>query len=892
MADKKDRKDGFFTGVNKFFSRVQNQDLVSLGDQKINTVATPATEEETERRGQFTAFRQYLQQKNWSTKHIELFNEYRKMDESFPIVNAALRLYSQEVCLTGDTVIRTPAGDFSIKTLYDKGKDKDMFYVASYNQKHRIVEWNEAGRIKSNGIKPVFKVTVHRNIDEDTAEIDKKEEASFKCTDNHKIMINNQAEFKTLSELKVGDKIFSRYEWIDPECRCKKNQFNDTTIISIEEAGEEEVFDLVNVAPQHHFSIKLTDSFYVEVHNCTKDTDGNVLKIITEDKEIKSALEECYFDNLKMNSQSYLLVKEMLKFGNLYAFLNTRRGVGVTELITLPPESIRIQLQSNAEALDAFKYDWLGAGAGGQMQFEPWEVVHWRNIEDIELAPYGTSILRSIVDTWRRIVLMREALIIYRITRAPQRYLFKIDTTGMDPDAALKFADEMKKQLYKKPMINPATNEIDFKYNPIAVEENFYMPTFEGDVGGVDILQGASNLSDVEDYKIIKDDIFAGLLIPKSYLTFEEDLCLRGDTTLLTNEGVKEISELAKLFEEEPEKKIFSLSCNKYGIITSGKILNCHQTKMVTQLLRVWINDKSYVDATGNHPFLNSKMIYIPAEELKVGEVLKGMYEYSEQTEFVVTKIETLELEIEEPVYDLEVEEYHNFALGAGVFVHNSNKAALAQEDMRFSGAIKQYQAYFIEGLLHIALVHLHLNGFSKDDLSSFEIEMNTNSTLAEKSRNELLQQRIDLAKSALDDSNGMSVMSYTQVLKSIMKFTDEEISRCFKDQLVEKKIIWRLNELKESGFYEEPEQEKRRAIMKGMNADSDIFKSLQFESAAPEIRNVLMEKIDSEIASLLRPTRIKPTKSQIAYAIKSASKYEKNADEFNNSVKKQKNIL
>jgi hypothetical protein len=64
----------------------------------------------------------------------------------------------------------------------------------------------------------------------------------------------------------------------------------------------------------------------------------------------------------------------------------------------------------------------------------------------------------------------------------------------------------MKKQLYKKPMVNPTTGEIDFKYNPISVEENFYMPTFEGEVGGVDILQGASNLGDVEDYKIIKDN--------------------------------------------------------------------------------------------------------------------------------------------------------------------------------------------------------------------------------------------------------------------------------------------------------------------------------------------------------------------------------------------------
>jgi hypothetical protein len=889
MADKrdKDNKDsdkGFFKGVNKFFSRVQNKDLIQLGDKKINTLAAPATKEENQRRSEFSVFRQYLQQKNWSTRHIELFTEYRKMDETFPIINAALRLYAQEVCLSGDTIIRTPQGDETIKKLFEGRGGKGIFYVAAYNNKYRQVEWNMANFIKSNGIKKVYKVTVERNIDEETAETDKIQVASFKCTDNHKIMLNAQGDFKELSQLKVGDKIFSRFEWIDPECKCKKNTFNQTTITNIEDAGEEEVFDLVNVAPSHHFSIKLTDSFYVEVHNCTKDSDGNIIKIITSNKEVKAALEECFFKNLKINSQSYLLVKELLKFGNLYCFLNTRRGIGVTDLIHLPPETVRIQLMPDADTLDAFRYDWMGSG--GAVSFEPWELVHWRNIEDIEMQPYGTSILRSIVDTWRRIVLMREALIIYRITRAPQRYLFKIDTTGMDPDAALKFAEEMKKQLYKKPMVNPTTGEIDFKYNPISVEENFYMPTFEGDVGGVDILQGASNLGDVEDYKIIKDDLFAGLLIPKSFLTFEEDLCLRGDTRILTNEGIILISELAEQFTREPDKKVFSLSCNKYGIITSGRILNCWETKRTTQLIRVHINNETYVDATPNHPFLNTKLIYIPAEELEVGEVLKGMYE----KEFIVTNKEFIQLDIEEPVYDLEVEEHHNFALECGVFVHNSNKAALAQEDLRFSGAIKQYQSYFIEGLLHVALVHLHMNGFSTEDLGSFVIEMNTNSTLAEKTRNELLQQRVELAKAALDDSTGMSIMSYTQVLKDIMKFTNDQISRCFKDQLIEKKIVWRLNQLKEQGFYEEPEQEKKRAMMKSLNADEDIFGNLKFESVVntDTVKTILSEKLDQELSNLIRPVSASPTRAMIEKVV-GQSTYEKNEAEFYAKAKKKK---
>jgi hypothetical protein len=553
----------------------------------------------------------------------------------------------------------------------------------------------------------------------------------------------------------------------------------------------------------------------------------------------------------------------MLKFGNLYCFQNLRKGEGVTDLIHMPPEALRIELLSNAENLDDFKYTWFGQ-AGGGMQFEPWEVVHFRNIEDIEHQPYGTSILRSIVDTWRRIILMREALIIYRITRAPQRYLFKIDTTGMDPDAALLFSDEVKKQLYKKPMVNPFTGEIDFKYNPLSIEENFYMPTFEGDVGGIDVLQGAGNLGDVEDYKIIKDDLFAGLLIPKSYLTFEEDLCLKGDTEVLTNNGSITIKELADNWTDG--QKTFVLSCNKYGYITPGKVLWCKETKQTNILYKITINGNDYEETTDNHPFLMDTLDYKRADELQVGDKLRGMYE----KEYIVTEIEVVTYEAPESVYDLEVEEYHNFAISSGVFVHNSNKAALAQEDMRFAGAIKQYQGNFIEGLLHIAIVHLNSQGFSREDLDNFEIEMHTNSKLVKKLENETLQQQVDLAKSILDTSNGeLTLMSYTQVLKDVMKFSDDEISQSFENQLLEKKINWRLAQLKENGFFEEPAQSKKEEMMKRLGND-DIFAKLQFEGIEklPVVKQILTEKVKQEVAHLTRPVKGKATKSQIAKLI------------------------
>ena len=315
-----------------------------------------------------------------------------------------------------------------------------------------------------------------------------------------------------------------------------------------------------------------------------------------------------------------------------------------------------------------------------------------------------------------------------------------------------------------------------------SIEENIYMPTFEGDVGGIDVLQGASNLGDVEDYKIIKDDLFAGLLIPKSYLTFEEDLCLRGNTEILTNNGLITIKELSDNWING--QKTFVLSCNKYGYITPGKVLCCKETKETNVLYKIFINETKYEETTENHPFLMDDLTYKSASELNIGDKLRGMYE----KEYFVTDIKIEVLDTPEKVYDLEVEEYHNFALSSGVFVHNSNKAALAQEDMRFAGAIKQYQGNFIEALLHIAIVHLTSKGFSVEDLSKFELEMNTNSKLVKKLENETLQQKVDLAKSILDTSNGeLTLLSFTQVSKYVMNFSDEQIPTSCENQLLGK---------------------------------------------------------------------------------------------------------
>jgi hypothetical protein len=95
---------------------------------------------------------------------------------------------------------------------------------------------------------------------------------------------------------------------------------------------------------------------------------------------------------------------------------------------------------------------------------------------------------------FKRKRLIREAKSLTHNINDKNIYRFKIDTRQMSEEEALKFATEVKANLYKKPLVNPLTGEIDFKYNPISIEEDFWMGSPAWDEEDIDILPGTENI--------------------------------------------------------------------------------------------------------------------------------------------------------------------------------------------------------------------------------------------------------------------------------------------------------------------------------------------------------------------------------------------------------------
>lgn len=136
--------------------------------------------------------------------------------------------------------------------------------------------------------------------------------------------------------------------------------------------------------------------------------------------------------------------------------------------------------------------------------------------------PFGNSILESVYKIFKQKELIEDAIIIYRIQRAPERRIFKIDTGDMPSNMAMAFVERVKNEVYQRRIpshTGGGDNISDTTYNPISTNEDFFFPhSADGRGSSVETLPGGQNLGDIDDLKYFTNKLYRGLRIPSSYL--------------------------------------------------------------------------------------------------------------------------------------------------------------------------------------------------------------------------------------------------------------------------------------------------------------------------------------------------------------------------------------
>jgi hypothetical protein len=149
-------------------------------------------------------------------------------------------------------------------------------------------------------------------------------------------------------------------------------------------------------------------------------------------------------------------------------------------------------------------------------------IVHLSLTEGLDrFWPFGQSILENIFKVYKQKELLEDAVLIYRVQRAPERRMFKIDVGNMPSHMAMAFVERIKNEIHQRriPSLYGGQSIVDATYNPLSMNEDYFFPvTADGRGSSVEVLPGGQNLGEIDDLRYFNNRLARGLRVPSSYL--------------------------------------------------------------------------------------------------------------------------------------------------------------------------------------------------------------------------------------------------------------------------------------------------------------------------------------------------------------------------------------
>lgn len=260
----------------------------------------------------------------------------------------------------------------------------------------------------------------------------------------------------------------------------------------------------------------------------TPNGEGRILNIFSESKRVRRILQDLFFNRLDIHTNLPMWVRNTCKYGDNFLYLSIDSENGVQSVKQLPnieitrKENDGFGENANTSSDDKFnpvKFVW------GQkdMEFNAWQIAHFRLLGDDRRLPYGTSILEKARRIWKQLLLSEDAMLIYRVTRAPERRIFKIFVGNIDEKDVPAYVNKIADNFKRSPVIDQQTGQIDTRYNQMAQDQDYFVPVRDPNAPSpIDTLPGATNLSEIADIQFLQKKLFTALRVPKPFLGFEE----------------------------------------------------------------------------------------------------------------------------------------------------------------------------------------------------------------------------------------------------------------------------------------------------------------------------------------------------------------------------------
>jgi hypothetical protein len=338
----------------------------------------------------------------------------------------------------------------------------------------------------------------------------------------------------------------------------------------------------------------------------TLNDKGRMLNVYSESTRVKSILEDLFYNRLDLHTTLPMYGRNMCKYGDNFVYLNIddkhgilggkqmpnyemeRRETGLFDMIT-GREMIHNETQTSG---DKVKFFWRGR----DIEFNSWQIAHFRLLGDDRRLPYGTSVLEKVRRIWKQLILSEDSMLVYRITRAPERRVYKIFVGNMDDADVGQYVNQIADRFKRMPITDPQTGQIDLRFNMMANDQDYFIPVRSEDAPNpIDVLPGAANLDQIADIEYLQRNLFTALRVPKPFLGFEE---ATGDGKNLAVQDIR-----------------FSRTINR---IQQSMIQELNKIAIIHLYILGFEDDLDNFTLTLNNPSTQAEMLKIEHEQQKI----------------------------------------------------------------------------------------------------------------------------------------------------------------------------------------------------------------------------------------------------------------------------------
>lgn len=319
-------------------------------------------------------------------------------------------------------------------------------------------------------------------------------------------------------KLEAQQSLFLQGLWkkIDNELYQKAVFYEPTRIASYYD------FEAMEFTPEIGAALDL----YME-ESCTANESGTILQIYSESDRIKKILEELFFDVLDISSNLPPWTRNICKYGDNFVYLKILPQKGVIgckqlpniEMTRVEPDFQKVTSLNDLNREPNVKFFWKNK----DLEFNSFEMAHFRLLGDDRRLPYGTSMLDKARRIWKQLMMSEDAMLTYRISRAAERRIYKIFVGNMDDKDIDAYIDKVANTFRRVPVVDSANGQVDLRYNMLSVDQDIFIPSRDPALPNpIDTLPGAQNLDAIADIKYIQNKLLTALRIPRPFIGFDE----------------------------------------------------------------------------------------------------------------------------------------------------------------------------------------------------------------------------------------------------------------------------------------------------------------------------------------------------------------------------------